>query len=226
MPPHESDTHGPHQGEGKDQERDTKLKQHKKWGGGVLSSWHMCETSWRLWNGSRPRPTGSRSRSSSVERPRTWAWKTERGKKETQWNAFFRYTYTIFRVELHRGAVVFRWWWSRTGWWGRWKRRDHWSMHTYYHYAPPPPQSQPATACGGNHGKSSGRHGLINGGNLATGRGQGPRPGFGYTQRRGGRRLPKSIFTSHSGELFSTVAKTGYDVTGMFTQSPPAHLLE
>lgn len=39
-------------------------------------------------------------------------------------------------------------------------------MHTYYHYAPAPPQSQPATACGGNHGKSSGRRGLINGGNI------------------------------------------------------------
>lgn len=49
--------------------------------GEVFSSWHTWETSWRLWNGSRPRPTRSRSRSSSVARPRTWAWKTERGKK-------------------------------------------------------------------------------------------------------------------------------------------------
>lgn len=90
----------------------------------------------------------------------------EGGKKETQKNLFFCYTHAIFRVELHQGVVVFQRWWSRTGRWGRWKHRDHWSIHTYYHYAPPPPQSQPATACGGNHGNSSGHHGLINGGKI------------------------------------------------------------
>lgn len=66
----------------------------------------------------------------------------------------------------------------------------------------------------------------MGGGDLPTGWGQGPRPGFGYTQRRGGRRLPKSIFASHSGELFCTVSKTGHDVTGMFTPIQLAHLLE
>lgn len=64
------------------------------------------------------------------------------------------------------------------------------------------------------------------GGNLPTGWGQGPRPGSGYTQYRRGRRLPKSVFALHSGELFCTVSKMGYDVTGMFTQIQPAHLLE
>lgn len=100
--------------------------------GKLFSSWRTCETSRRLWNGSRPRPTRSRNRSSSVARPRTCASKTERGKKEeTQKNSFFCYTHAIFMVELRRGLVVFQRWWSRTGRWGRWKRGDHWSMHTY-----------------------------------------------------------------------------------------------
>lgn len=62
-------------------------------------------------------------------------------------------------MELCWWPVVFQGRWSGTG--GRSKRRDHWSVHTYYHYAPPQTQ-QPATACGSNRRKWPGHYCLIN----------------------------------------------------------------
>lgn len=87
---------------------------------------------------------------------------------ETQNNLFFCYTLAFLGWFCIGNLLCFSGGGAERGGGGWWKRRDHWSIHTYYHCAAPPPQSQPATACGGNHGKSSGRYGLINGGNISV----------------------------------------------------------
>lgn len=72
------DVHGSSRGGREQRGRDETAATRK---GNPFCSWHMCQTFWRLWNGSRPRPDPSRNRASGVARAKTCIWKMEKEKR-------------------------------------------------------------------------------------------------------------------------------------------------
>lgn len=102
--PSQLDAHGSSRGGREERKKEMKPRRQER---SRFCSWHRCETFWRLWNGSRPRPDPSRNRASGVAREKTCIPKMEKAKKAFTSEARSSLNCQVDRFSLLTSCLIF-----------------------------------------------------------------------------------------------------------------------